>query len=59
MVYLIDSLPLGSQANSKPIETLFLSPPDIPFKKFPPIKVCYALDRLSMSIISSIFFSFY
>lgn len=30
----------GSFTNSKPIEHLFLSPPDIPFKNFPPMYVC-------------------
>lgn len=56
MLFLI---PYGSQANSKPIDVLFLSPPEIPLRNFPPIKVFYTLSRLNILIIFLTLFSLY
>lgn len=36
----------GSVINSYPIFTLFLSPPDTPFKKWPPILVSFFINSI-------------
>jgi hypothetical protein len=49
---------LGSETNSTPIHTLFLSPPDIPLTRFPPTKVSLHFYSYNFLITFSTFYNF-